>query len=147
VLPASRSFPGCGISTEKGSNPEHREVFAKRYCSGWFIGVKGEKKAMIEDLREKDPVIVWEGGALRELNQVRWDDLILDAMAAAGKLEEDVQKDRKGAHWKAAFARELRKHSMAGNAWIAKRLNMGHPSEVTNLVVHSTTVLWALATS
>ena len=63
---------------------------------------------MIEDLREKDPVIVWEGGALRELSQVKWDDLVLDAMATAGKPEEDVQKDRKEAHWKAAFARQLR---------------------------------------
>ena len=53
-------------------------------------------------------------------------------MSAAGKTDEDEQKDRKGANWKAVIAMELRKHSMAGNPWIAKRLNMGHPSRVTN---------------
>ena len=31
-------------------------------------------------------------------------------------------------------ARTLRAHTTAGNPWIDKRLNMGHPSRVTNLI-------------
>jgi len=45
-----------------------------------------------------------------------------------------VQTEAKGAIWKAAIARKLRVQTTAGNPWIAKRLNMGHPSRVTNLI-------------
>ena len=42
--------------------------------------------------------------------------------------------DRKGADWKAKIARDLRANTTAGNIWIARRLNMGHPSRITNLI-------------
>jgi len=45
-----------------------------------------------------------------------------------------VQTEAKGAIWKAAIARKLRVQTTAGNPWIAKGLNMGHPSRVTNLI-------------
>ena len=32
------------------------------------------------------------------------------------------------------IAKELRSKTTAGNPWIALRLNMGHPSRVTNLI-------------
>jgi hypothetical protein len=40
----------------------------------------------------------------------------------------------KGASWKIEIARLLRKQTTAKNGWIAKRLNMGHPSRVSNLI-------------
>jgi len=45
-----------------------------------------------------------------------------------------ARREPKGAPWKAKIARELRTHTTTGNPWIAKRLNMGHPSRVTNLI-------------
>jgi len=63
-----------------------------------------------------------------------WEALVANALLAANKSEADVQTEAKGAIWKAAIARKLRVQTTAGNPWIAKRLNMGHPSRVTNLI-------------
>jgi hypothetical protein len=54
--------------------------------------------------------------------------------SCADKSETDLQTAPKGAPWKAGIARMLRIKTTAGNPWIAKRLNMGHPSRVTNLI-------------
>ena len=42
-----------------------------------------------------------------------------------------MDEDKKSAHWKIVLARELRKQTSATNPWIAHRLNMGHPSNVS----------------
>ena len=74
------------------------------------------------------------GSELKELNEAMWDDLVEAALAAADKSEADLRTEPKGAPWKAGIARTLRARTTAGNPWIAKRLNMGHPSRVTNLI-------------
>lgn len=78
--------------------------------------------------------MVWDGNDLKELNEAIWDQFVADRIAAAGKTQADLVKDRKGAEWKAKNARELRAGTTAGNIWIARRLNMEHPSRVTNLI-------------
>ena len=115
-------------------DPKRREELAKRYCRGWFIGEKEEMKALEKDLREKHPDVVWEGSELKELNEAMWEGLVEKVLAAAGKTEADLQSDPKGSPWKAKIARELRARTTANNPWIAKRLSMGHPSRVTNLI-------------
>lgn len=115
-------------------DPERRDALAKRYCRGWFMGAKEEKKALEKDLRERHPDVVWEGSEVRELNEAMWDGLVDQALAAVGKSEADLRKEPKGALWKAGIARVLRARTTAGNPWIARRLNMGHPSRVTNLI-------------
>lgn len=122
------------LELREEGDPKRRDALARRYCRGWFIGAKEEKKALEKDLREKHPDVVWEGSGLKELNEAMWEGLVEQAIAAAGKTETDLRSDRKGAPWKAKIARELRIRTTAGNPWIAKRLNMGHPSRVTNLI-------------
>ena len=122
------------LELREEGDPKRMEVLAKRYCLGWFIGEREEKKALEKDLREKHPGVVWEGSELKELNQTMWEGLVEKALAAAGKTETDLQSDPKGAPWKAKIAVELRTRTTAGNPWIAKRLNMEHPSRVTNLI-------------
>jgi len=115
-------------------DPKRRDALTKRYCRGWFIGAKEEKSALEEDLRERHPDVVWAGSEFKELNEAMWEALVANALLAANKSEADVQTEAKGAIWKAAIARKLRVQTTAGNPWIAKRLNMGHPSRVTNLI-------------
>ena len=68
------------------------------------------------------------------MNEAVWEGLVEGMMANLAKTEEDVINERKGASWKVTIAVELRTKTTAGNPWIAKRLNMGHPSSVTNLM-------------
>lgn len=122
------------LQLREAGDPRERDKLAKQYCRGWFIGEKADRKALEKELHEKHPDVVWDGTDLKELNEAMWDQLVEDRIAAAGKTEADLASDRKGAEWKAKIARELRAGTTAGNIWIAKRLNMGHPSRVTNLI-------------
>ena len=121
-----------GLQVE--ADPGRREELSRRYCRGWFIGDRQERKALEKDLREKHPDVVWDGSDLRALNEAAWESLTEEALSAAGKTEKDVEQDRKGAPWKARIALRLRTCTTAGNPWIARRLKMGHPSRVTNLI-------------
>jgi hypothetical protein len=67
-----------------------------------------------------------------------WEGMVAQRMSILGKTEEDLGADRKGADWKVEIAKELRAKTTAGNPWIGKQLNMGHPSRITNLIREST---------
>lgn len=53
------------------------------------------------------------------------------------KKEADIEISKKGVDWKVVIAKRLRKESTAKNLWIAKRLQVGHPNYVSNLVNQS----------
>lgn len=116
------------------ADPEIRDKLTRRYCRGWFIGSREEKKALSEDLNEQYPEVQWEGSDLKELQEMQWEGLVKSRLLAIGRTEEDLKYDKKGALWKAEIAKQLRIQTTAGNPWIARRLNMGHPSRVTNLI-------------
>jgi putative transposase len=122
------------LELREEADPKRRDDLTKRYCRGWFIGEKEEKKALEKDLREKHPDVVWDGSELKELNEAMWDGLVENALIEVCKTEEDLKSDRKGADWKVEIARKLRASTTAGNPWIANRLHLGHPSRVTNLL-------------
>jgi len=58
----------------------------------------------------------------------------LFVLGRSGEAFEKCLTDRKGADWKVTIARRLRRETTASNPWIAQRLNMGHPSRVSNLI-------------
>lgn len=51
-----------------------------------------------------------------------------------GLNESSIVQAVKGTAWKVAIARKLRNETTAGNPWIAKRVKMGHPDYVSNLI-------------
>jgi putative transposase len=113
---------------------DKREELAKRYCGGWFAGSAKAKKELAKDLVEDAPLVDWETADLRELNEARWQAIVSNELKEAGKSERDLEFDRKGAEWKGAIARHLRRETTAGNPWIARRLRMGSPNYVSNLI-------------
>jgi len=122
------------LELREEGDPKCRDTLTKCYCRGWFIGSKDEKKALEKDIRDRRPDVVWEGSELKELNEARWDGLVVKALSNAKKSEADLVAGPKGAQWKVDIAGMLRSETTAGNPWIAKRLNMGHPSRVSNLI-------------
>ncbi len=116
------------------SEPARRLELEKRYCRGWFIGPDEDKKALSKDLSKRHPDVVWDSTQLRELNESQWEWVVEGLLKEAGKGEGDIQSDPKGALWKAVVARKLRATTPATNPWIANRLNMGHPSRITQLI-------------
>lgn len=122
------------LAASEAVDPKARDALVKRYCRGWFIGDKEAKKALADDLKEKHPDVVWDGESMRELNEAQWSVLLSKLLKQSKKQLSDIESDRKGAAWKIDIARQLRKETTAGNPWIAKHLNMGHPSRVSNLI-------------
>ena len=70
-------------------------------------------------------------GDLKELNEMGYEELVAGWLRKHGKTQKHMDEDKKSAHWKIVLARELRKQTSATNPWIAHRLNMGHPSNVS----------------
>ncbi|MGB0334807.1 MAG: transposase, partial [Opitutales bacterium] len=71
---------------------------------------------------------------LKELNEARWEQIVLDEMKHLKKEESEIDTSPKGADWKVAIAKRLRKETTTKNPWIAHRLKMGHANYVSNLV-------------
>ncbi|MGJ8639855.1 MAG: transposase [Opitutaceae bacterium] len=122
------------LAASEAKDPKARDALLKRYCRGWFIGGKEAKAALSKDLKERHPDVVWEGESLRELNEGQWAARLDALLKEYKKRTVDIEADAKGAAWKIEIARQLRKETTAKNPWIAKHLNMGHPSRVSNLI-------------
>jgi len=115
-------------------NPRKRDELAKQYCRGWFLGSAEAKKALAKDIAKSAPNIDWEGVDLKVLNEERWERIVTQEMKRLKMKAPDIQSSAKGAEWKVTIAKRLRKETTAKNPWIAKRLQMGHPNYVSNLV-------------
>lgn len=122
------------LELSEAKDPKRRAALTKQYCRGWFIGSKEEKKALAKDMAEKHPDVDWEGADLQALNEAQWDAVVCAQMRRIKQDEASLLTAPKGAAWKIEIARLLRKQTTAKNGWIAKRLNMGHPSRVSNLI-------------
>ena len=115
-------------------DPEQKAALTKRYCRGWFIGNKEEKKALTEDLNKKHKNVEWEGTEIKDIKMAQWEAFISGALKERKKQQSDIDAAPKGAEWKNETALLLRTQTTASNPWIARRLNMGHPSRITNLL-------------
>ncbi len=107
---------------------------ASQYVQGWFIGSNDEKQALQKKITRENPDVEWEGVDLKVLNESKWENLVVDELKLLRKTENDLAHSPKGAEWKSRIAFILRSKTTANNPWIADRLNMGHPSRVTNLI-------------
>jgi len=115
-------------------DPKKRDVLSQQYCRGWFLGSSQAKKDLSKDLLKSNPLVDWEGVDLKELNEARWEQIVLDEMKHLKKEESEIDTSPKGADWKVAIAKRLRKETTTKNPWIAHRLKMGHANYVSNLV-------------
>jgi len=122
------------LETSESAVPDQRNVLAKRFCRGWFIGPAEQRKALAVELAAEYSENEWIGTDLAELNEAKWEALVVEQIQRAGKSDEDLQCEKKGVDWKVAIARVLRRETTAPNPWIAERLCMGHPSRVCNMI-------------
>src|SRR5690625_6587744 len=75
----------------------------------------------------------WGGEALRELNEMEWEELATDCLRRLGKSADDAVGDLQSAEWKAALAWWMKKNTSVSNRWLGDRLNMGPPAMVSRL--------------
>lgn len=74
-------------------------------------------------------------GALAELKEAQRERLMVqNELQKRQKQEEDLARNSEGAGYKVQIARWLRQKSMAGNPWMACRLNMRYPCRITHQI-------------
>lgn len=122
------------LELSEAKDPKRKAALAQQYCRGWFIGSKEEKKALAKNMAEKRPDVDWQGADPQALNEAQRESIVCAQMRRLKKDEASRLTAPKGAAWEIEIARLLRKQTTAKNGWIAKRLNMGHPSRVSNLI-------------
>lgn len=114
--------------------PRKAQELAKYYCWGWYQGSAEGKRALAKKVAAGSEVTDWEGVDRRELNEARWEAVVVEELKARGIAESEIVESPKGAYWKVEITLRLRAETTASNPWIAERLHMGHPSRITNLL-------------
>ena len=95
------------------------------------MGSSSARKALAKQLAADHPDVRWSGADLHEINEEKWESIVVSELKRRKKNESDVVTARKGVSWKVKIAQRLRRETTAPNPWIAKRLNMGHPNRVS----------------
>jgi REP element-mobilizing transposase RayT len=116
------------------ADPSQRDELLKKYCRGWFSGSAHAKAQLAKDINESTPSVDWETADLKDLNEARWEAIVANEMKDSKISESDLKRERKAAPWKVAIAKKLRRETTAPNPWIARRLQMGSPNYVSNLI-------------
>ena len=125
------------LELQEEADPKKKDALQKKYVKGWAIAGKVYKKKLHADFKKMDLAKDWGGRELQELNEMSYEDLVVRWLRKRRKTQKHIDQDKKSANWKITLARELRKQPSATNPWIAQRLNMGDPSNVSRHI-HAT---------
>ena len=115
-------------------DPARREELDRQFCRGWFLGEQEYREALIKQLGDKQLRPSWHGPELQAMREAEWESMVEAKLRELRKDASAIEQDAKSAPWKVEIARFMRANSNASNPWLAQRLNMGHPSRVSNLV-------------
>jgi REP element-mobilizing transposase RayT len=122
------------LELQEEADPRKKAALAKKYVKGWAIAGEGYRKKLHQDFKKMDAAKDWGGRELQELNEMSYEELVTRWLRKHRKTQKHIDQDKKSVDWKIALARELRKQTSATNPWIADRLNMGDPSNVSRNV-------------
>jgi len=100
---------------------------------GWFLGDPQLKQELLAQMREgrKDHY----GPELREAEQAHAERVLAEELSRRGWAEAELSRRRKGDPEKVQIASRLRAHTTMTLKWIARRLNMGAWTYVSNCLV------------
>ncbi|MDA0349962.1 MAG: transposase [Verrucomicrobia bacterium] len=122
------------LHLQEEGDPRKKTEMQKKYLRGWAIATEDYKKELHKDFKKMEAAKDWGGRELRELNELTHETLVSKWIRKHRKTEQQVSQDKKSATWKIELAKELRSKTSASNPWIARRLNMGDPSNVSRHV-------------
>lgn len=110
-----------------------KELAFDRMSEDWAVGTRDFKKDLIRAHRELEAGRSSGASSVRELAREMWAERLGQYLAHLRKTAADVQRDPKGAPWKAAVAAVMKQHTTASNPWLAEQLRMGSPFRLSRL--------------
>ena len=105
----------------------------KKIVRGWCLGSEAFREELLAQMKEnrKDHY----GVELREADEVHAERLVVDELRRRRWKESELGERRKGDQEKIQIAERLRRETTMTLRWIAKRLNMGTWTHVSNCLV------------
>ena len=83
------------LKLSEAKDPGQRDELMKKYCRGWFIGSKKEKRELAKELALGSPSIDWALTDYAELNQARWEAIVASELEKRKISEEALRADPK----------------------------------------------------
>jgi len=116
------------------AEPDDRlaEAKFKQLCRGWALGTKAFKTALLE--KEQVHWVESVGKETEEARHLYWENLLKKLLAYHKKSCNNIQVEKKSAHWKVMIAHYMKKNTLVSNIWLSSHLNMGRPQGVCQYV-------------
>jgi len=132
--PAGRKhFARC---TEHRRRQEHPGTDWKAVERGWFLGDKPFKEQLLAQVHERRRDHY--GPELHEADLLHAERVLKEELSRRGLTEADLSRRRKGDPEKVDVASQVRARTTMTLKWIARRLNMGTWTHVSNCLVVGT---------
>ena len=109
-----------------GDTAEQERRGFKAMSTGWAIGTRGWRQALIKDHAQRALVPGLERAVLWEFREARWSDMLAEGLRGAGRKLEEAVEEPKRADWKLQLMRALRAEGVPYK-WITEKLHMGKP--------------------
>ncbi|NBD39386.1 MAG: transposase [Verrucomicrobia bacterium] len=119
------------LKTRADVGAEEEEKLREELEDCWILGSEDYRRSVQEKFDGDERSLSGGGAEVRKWKETKWEKLIREELRILKKKEHDIPASPKLADWKIAISRRLRAETSAGNGWIAKRLHMGHPSNVS----------------
>lgn len=122
------------LQEKAGMNASEIHAWRCECSRGWCLGSKEFKRALMDDLKGRDPEIFFSGHELAEANQEHWALVLESCLKEIGLTPELLKSMKKSSPLKVEVAAYLKMKTSASNGWVAENLHMGHPSTMASLV-------------
>ena len=119
------------LATREEGNSEKENILRNEFQNCWIIGSDEFRSAVQQRFENIEVPHDWGGSELQELIEGKWEKIVQDELRCRCLIERDLLDSPKLVGWKIEISRLLRTRTIASNRWIADRLNMGHPSNVS----------------
>lgn len=114
--------------------PAQKKLEFDRMSKGWAIGSKGFKKELFVEHKEAAAKLELGDRDVKEILETVRQEKLTELLGRLGKTEDDIDSDRKSAHWKLAIAGAMKLTTTATNRWLAEKLRMGSVSEASRRI-------------
>ena len=120
------------LRTAAGRRDSKRQWKALR--SGWYVGSAEFRETLLAKVKERiagHDRSSYGGGATRPHDESEAERLVQRGLRTLGLTDEALSRLPKGHAHKCALARVVHSRTMASHKWLAARLHMGHPQNLT----------------
>ena len=108
-----------------------RAEFEKQIRRGWYIGPSEFREKLDDLLQGREQNDNYRGCQRREHSEWEAERLLAEALKTLGWTEQDLLAARSGVDEKQAVAWLMKSHTATTGRWIAERLHMGHPENLS----------------